>query len=147
MFEILSGMLVYRENDEQQLLMTSVRRYYKKEPHKTYKHSPSTPPTHSMIETSLRKLCSVSPEDQRDAAAEIRLLSKRNDDNRVAIAKAGVIPLISQLLTSPDSRTQEHAVTAILNLLIFEDNKSSIVSAGAIPGIIHVLKEGNIEAQ
>ncbi|KAL4561504.1 hypothetical protein LXL04_033671 [Taraxacum kok-saghyz] len=197
MFEILSGMLVYRENNEQQLLMTSVRRYYKKEPHKvidphirdqidsgsfdafqeiayqcisfnlserptmdkvierieealsiqTYKGSASTPPIHFILETSVRKLCSVSTDNQRAAAAEIRLLAKRNNDNRVAIAQAGVIPLLAQLLTSPDSRTQEHAVTAILNLSFFEDNKSSIVSAGAIPGIIHVLKEGNIEAR
>ncbi|KAD6119845.1 hypothetical protein E3N88_11116 [Mikania micrantha] len=85
--------------------------------------------------------------DQRTAAGEIRLLAKRNADNRVAIAEAGAIPLLTHLLTAPDSRTQEHAVTALLNLSICEDNKGSIVSSGAVPGIVQVLKKGSMEAR
>ncbi|KAI4340375.1 hypothetical protein MLD38_025219 [Melastoma candidum] len=42
---------------------------------------------------------------------------------------------------------QEHAVTAILNLSICEDNKGIIVSSGAVPGIVHVLKKGSMEAR
>ncbi|KAG9129640.1 hypothetical protein Leryth_014481 [Lithospermum erythrorhizon] len=53
----------------------------------------------------------------------------------------------SGLLSTPDSRTQEHAVTALLNLSICEDNKGIIVSSGAIPGIVHVLKKGSMEAR
>ncbi|KAK7260831.1 hypothetical protein RIF29_27129 [Crotalaria pallida] len=39
--------------------------------------------------------------------SEIRLLSKRNADNRVAIAEAGAIPLLVDLLCTPDSGIQE----------------------------------------
>ncbi|KAL2328747.1 hypothetical protein Fmac_022174 [Flemingia macrophylla] len=99
------------------------------------------------IDSLLQKLTSGSPEDQRSAAGEIRLLAKRNADNRVAIAEAGAIPLLVGLLSVPDSRTQEHAVTALLNLSIYESNKGSIVSSGAVPGIVHVLKKGSMEAR
>lgn len=99
------------------------------------------------IDNLLWKLNYGNPEDQRSAAGEIRLLAKRNADNRVAIAGAGAIPLLVTLLSTPDSRTQEHAVTALLNLSICEDNKSSIISSGAVPGIVHVLKKGSMEAR
>ncbi|KAL5747847.1 hypothetical protein ACOSP7_024863 [Xanthoceras sorbifolium] len=109
--------------------------------------SACSPAERTKIEILLRKLTSNSPEDQRSAAGEIRLLAKRNADNRVAIAEAGAIPLLVGLLSTPDSRIQEHAVTALLNLSICEDNKGSIVSSGAVPGIVHVLKKGSMEAR
>lgn len=109
--------------------------------------SACSPAERSKIGTLLCKLTSGNPEDQRSAAGEIRLLAKRNADNRVAIAEAGAIPLLVQLLSTPDSRTQEHAVTALLNLSICEDNKGSIISSGAVPGIVHVLKKGSMEAR
>ncbi|MQM08619.1 hypothetical protein Taro_041475 [Colocasia esculenta] len=95
----------------------------------------------------LEKLGNGNQEEQRAAAGEIRLLAKRNADNRVCIAKAGAIPLLVDLLQSPDSRTQEHAVTALLNLSINEGNKGIIVNAGAIPEIVEVLKHGSMEAR
>lgn len=109
--------------------------------------SACSPAERSKIGALLCKLTSGNPEDQRSAAGEIRLLAKRNADNRVAIAEAGAIPLLVQLLSTPDSRTQEHAVTALLNLSICEDNKGSIISSGAVPGIVHVLKKGSMEAR
>lgn len=109
--------------------------------------SACSPAERSKIESLLQKLTSGSPEEQRSAAGEIRLLAKRNADNRVAIAEAGAIPLLVGLLSVPDSRTQEHAVTALLNLSIYENNKGSIVSSGAVPGIVHVLKRGSMEAR
>lgn len=109
--------------------------------------SACSPAERTKIEVLLRKLTSGNPEDQRSAAGEIRLLAKRNADNRVAIAEAGAIPLLVCLLSTPDSRTQEHAVTALLNLSICEDNKGSIVESGAVPGIVHVLKKGSMEAR
>ncbi|XP_076898904.1 U-box domain-containing protein 13-like [Bidens hawaiensis] len=109
--------------------------------------SACTPAERSMIQNLLRKLSSASPDDQRTAAGEIRLLAKRNADNRVAVAEAGAIPLLTNLLTAPDSRTQEHVVTALLNLSICEDNKGGIVSSGAVPGIVLVLKKGSMEAR
>ncbi|KAK0606036.1 hypothetical protein LWI29_033408 [Acer saccharum] len=109
--------------------------------------SACSPAERTKIEILLCKLTSNSPEDQRSAAGEIRLLAKRNADNRVAIAEAGAIPLLVGLLSTPDSRIQEHAVTALLNLSICEENKGSIVSSGAVPGIVHVLKKGSMEAR
>ncbi|XP_034687853.1 U-box domain-containing protein 13 [Vitis riparia] len=109
--------------------------------------SSCSPAERTNIEILLNKLRSGSPEDQRNAAGEIRLLAKRNADNRVAIAEAGAIPLLVNLLATPDSRTQEHAVTALLNLSICEDNKSSIINSGAVPGIVYVLKKGSMEAR
>ncbi|TYG61009.1 hypothetical protein ES288_D07G113900v1 [Gossypium darwinii] len=109
--------------------------------------SACSPAERTKIEILIRKLASSSPEDQRMAAGEIRLLAKRNADNRVAIAEAGAIPLLVSLLSTPDSRIQEHAVTALLNLSICEDNKGSIISSGAVPGIVQVLKKGSMEAR
>lgn len=112
------------------------------------KTTPScSPAERTKIELLLRKLTSGNPEDERSAAGEIRLLAKRNADNRVAIAEAGAIPLLVGLLSTPDSRTQEHAVTALLNLSICDNNKGSIISSGAVPGIVHVLKKGSMEAR
>lgn len=101
----------------------------------------------AQIELLLHKLAYGNPEEQRSAAGEIRLLAKRNADNRVAIAEAGAIPFLVRLLSTPDSRIQEHAVTALLNLSICDENKGNIVSSGAVPGIVHVLKTGSMEAR
>ncbi|CAA6655530.1 unnamed protein product [Spirodela intermedia] len=85
----------------------------------------------------------VAALQQRAAAGEIRLLAKRNAGDRSRIAaEHGAIPSLVDLLQSPDPRTQEHAVTALLNLSIDERNKPAIVAAGAIPEIAAVLKQG-----
>ncbi|KAK9168680.1 hypothetical protein Syun_000820 [Stephania yunnanensis] len=99
------------------------------------------------IDALLQKLLNGNLDEQRAAAGELRLLAKRNGDNRICIAEAGAIPLLVELLSSPDPRTQEHAVTALLNLSINETNKGSIVDAGAIPDIVEVLKNGSTEAR
>ncbi|KAF5195784.1 Ring-type e3 ubiquitin transferase [Thalictrum thalictroides] len=99
------------------------------------------------IATLLQILMNGNSEEQRAATGELRLLAKRNSDNRVCIAEAGAIPLLVGLLSSPDPRTQEHAVTALLNLSIHEPNKGNIVNAGAIPDIVEVLKNGSMEAR
>lgn len=99
------------------------------------------------IHALLQKLLDGNPEIQRAAAGELRLLAKRNADNRVCIAEAGAIPRLVELLSSTDPRTQEHAVTALLNLSINEANKGSIVISGAIPDIVDVLKTGSMEAR
>lgn len=99
------------------------------------------------VEALLEKLANGDPEQQRAAAGELRLLAKRNADNRVCIADAGAIPLLVELLSSLDPRAQEHAVTALLNLSINESNKGTIVNAGAIPDIVDVLRNGSMEAR
>lgn len=99
------------------------------------------------IEVLLQKLSHGQPDVQRAAAGELRLLAKRNAENRICIAEAGAIPLLVGLLSSQDQCTQEHAVTALLNLSIHEGNKGSIVAAGAIKSIVEVLKNGSMEAR
>lgn len=90
-------------------------------------------------ELLLRRLPEASPELQRQIAAEIRLLAKCATDNRKLIADAGAIPLLLPLISAPDVRTQEHAVTALLNLSIYYPNKSVIVEAGALRPLVAVL--------
>nr|GEX33292.1 U-box domain-containing protein 14 [Tanacetum cinerariifolium] len=101
----------------------------------------------TVIGSLLQKLVIGDSDEQRSAAGELRLLAKRNADNRVCIAEAGAIPLLVELLSSRDGRTQEHAVTALLNLSINDANKGVIVNVGAIPEIVDVLKNGSTEAR
>ncbi|XP_058111068.1 U-box domain-containing protein 1-like [Magnolia sinica] len=88
------------------------------------------------------KLATGSPEIQRQAAFELRLLAKSGMDNRRIIAEAGAIPFLVTLLSTHDPRTQENAVTALLNLSILDKNKVLIMEAGAIDGIVDVLQMG-----
>ncbi|KAJ6726885.1 U BOX DOMAIN-CONTAINING [Salix purpurea] len=88
------------------------------------------------------KLAVGSTEIQRQAAYELRLLAKTGMDNRRIIVEAGAIPFLVTLLSSTDPRTQENAVTALLNLSIFDNNKILIMAAGSIDSIINVLESG-----
>ncbi|XP_061358552.1 U-box domain-containing protein 11-like [Gastrolobium bilobum] len=99
------------------------------------------------IEALVQKLSSQSVEERRAAVTEIRSLSKRSTDNRILIAEAGAIPVLVNLLTSEDVLTQDNAVTSILNLSIYENNKGLIMLAGAIPSIVQVLRAGTMEAR
>ncbi|PIA32429.1 hypothetical protein AQUCO_04500199v1 [Aquilegia coerulea] len=88
------------------------------------------------------KIATGSPEVQKQAAYELRLLAKTGMDNRRIIAEAGAIPFLVTLLSTHDPRIQENAVTALLNLSIFDNNKVLIMAAGAIDNIIEVLQSG-----
>lgn len=101
----------------------------------------------ALIQTLVHNLSYGSTEDIREAVAEIRSLSKRNTDNRLLIAEVGAIPILVNLLTSDDALTQENAVTSILNLSIYENNKGLIMLANAVPSIVQVLKTGTMEAR
>ncbi|KAJ1417466.1 Zinc finger, RING/FYVE/PHD-type [Sesbania bispinosa] len=99
--------------------------------------------TSSHVNKLIDNLHSQSIEVQTTAAEELRLLTKHNMENRVIVGQCGaVMPLLS-LLYSDVKITQEHAVTALLNLSLNEDNKALIMEAGAIEPLIHVLKTGN----
>nr|XP_016483573.1 PREDICTED: U-box domain-containing protein 15-like [Nicotiana tabacum]XP_018630600.1 U-box domain-containing protein 15-like [Nicotiana tomentosiformis] len=75
------------------------------------------------------------------------MLSKENPENRTSIVNGGGIPPLVQLLSYPDSRIQEHAVTTLLNLSIDETNKRLISEEKPIPSIIEILKNGNLGAK
>ncbi|KAF7818429.1 U-box domain-containing protein 3 [Senna tora] len=99
--------------------------------------------TPSYVNKLIEDLRSQSNEVQTKAAEELRLLSKHNMENRIIIGQCGAVTPLLSLLYSEVKITQEHAVTALLNLSISEDNKALIVEAGAIEPLIHVLKTGN----
>ncbi|PPS04139.1 hypothetical protein GOBAR_AA16520 [Gossypium barbadense] len=79
---------------------------------------------------------------KRSAAAKLRLLAKNRVDNRALIGESGAIPALIPLLRNSDPWTQEHAVTALLNLSLYEGNKTLIINAGAIKSLVYVLKTG-----
>ncbi|KAK7374312.1 hypothetical protein VNO80_07740 [Phaseolus coccineus] len=99
------------------------------------------------IPALVESLGSIHLEEQRKAVEKIRMLSKENAENRVLVADRGGIPPLVQLLSYPDSKIQEHAVTALLNLSIDEGNKRLISKEGAIPAIIEVLENGSVVAK
>nr|QDF46150.1 U-box armadillo repeat ubiquitin E3 ligase [Pohlia nutans] len=88
------------------------------------------------------KLSTGSPDVQKQVAYELRLLAKCGTDNRMCIAEAGAIPCLVTLLSSKDPKTQENAVTALLNLSIYDNNKALIINANALDPIIEVLRYG-----
>ncbi|XVE67305.1 hypothetical protein DITRI_Ditri08aG0150000 [Diplodiscus trichospermus] len=95
----------------------------------------------------VQNLSSSQPDLRRDAIVKIRMLSKENPENRILIANNGGIPRLVQLLSYPDSKIQEHTVTALLNLSIDETNKRIIAREGAIPAIIEILQNETAEAR
>ncbi|KAJ0018915.1 hypothetical protein Pint_10330 [Pistacia integerrima] len=77
------------------------------------------------------------------AAREIRLLAKTGKENRAFIAKAGAIPHLRKLLSSHNPVAQENSVTAMLNLSIYDKNKSHIMDEnGCLASIVEVLRFG-----
>ncbi|XAR58645.1 Ubiquitin--protein ligase [Bertholletia excelsa] len=103
--------------------------------------------TTSHVEKLVDDLKSQLDEVQTSAAVELRLLAKHNTENRVIIGRSGAIPPLLSLLYSEVKLTQEHAVTALLNLSINENIKAKIGEAGAIEPLIHVLRTGNAGAK
>ncbi|XP_057828569.1 U-box domain-containing protein 1 [Cryptomeria japonica] len=93
----------------------------------------------------VRKLATGSPHVQTQAAYELRLLAKRGTEIRRCIAGAGAIPFLVPLLSSSsDSRAQENAVTALLNISINDNNKALIMAAsGAVDAIVGVVQQGS----
>lgn len=79
---------------------------------------------------------------KRSAAAKLRLLAKHRADNRAVIGETGAVPVLIPLLRCSDPITQEHAVTALLNLSLHESNKTLITNAGGVKSLIYVLKTG-----
>jgi hypothetical protein len=94
------------------------------------------------VKICLDGLQSPSIAVKRSAAAKLRLLAKNRADNRALIGESGAVPALIPLLRCTDPWTQEHAVTALLNLSLHEGNKMVITNAGAIKSLVYVLKTG-----
>lgn len=100
-------------------------------------------PTKAAIEANkataallVQQLASGSQGAKTVAAREIRLLAKTGKENRAYIAEAGAIPHLLKLLSSPNSVAQENSVTAMLNLSIYDKNKSRIMDEDGCLGLI-----------
>lgn len=100
-----------------------------------------------MIYKYIQQLKSNGLRQQHTGAGEISLLSRRNSEIRAAIAEAGAIPVLLQLLEKKtrDPLTQEYALISLLNLSLCDANKRCIVSNEGIPIIIQVMKSGSVE--
>ncbi|XP_071697224.1 U-box domain-containing protein 17-like [Rutidosis leptorrhynchoides] len=78
------------------------------------------------------------------AAREVRFLAKTGRENRGFIAESGVIPHLKSLLSSQSAVAQENAVTAILNLSIYDKNKTRIMDVDdCLRSIVGVLRYGH----
>lgn len=108
--------------------------------------NPSSERDEKML-TLIQNLSSSQLDVQRKAVKKIRVLSKESPESRVLIANNGGIPPLVQLLSYPDSKIQEHAVTTLLNLSIDEANKKLISKERPIPAIIEILENGTIGAK
>ncbi|KAE9457251.1 hypothetical protein C3L33_10853, partial [Rhododendron williamsianum] len=100
-----------------------------------------------LIQNLVSDLVSVSVDDQKQAAMELRLLAKNNPENRLKIAQAGAIKPLISLISSADPQLQENGVTAILNLSLCDENKELIVYAGAIKPLVKALRIGTSTAK
>ncbi|KAK8675597.1 hypothetical protein V6N13_033662 [Hibiscus sabdariffa] len=91
----------------------------------------------------VQHLANGSQGAQAIAAREIRLLAKTGKKNRAYIAEVGAIPHLRKLLSSSNPVAQENSVTAMLNLSIFDKNKSRIMDEdGCLGSIVDVLRLG-----
>ena len=84
---------------------------------------------------------------KRSAAEKLRFLAKNRADNRALIGESGAISALIPLLKQSDPWAQEHAVTALLNLSLYEENKKKITNWGGIKSFVYVLKTGTENAK
>eukprot|EP01018_Ginkgo_biloba_P024927 Gb_24088 [translate_table: standard] len=107
-----------------------------------------TPQERKYVMSLLDRLSGDYQSMQREAARELRLLTKKKPCHRAFLGEeAGAVPVLVPLLLSPDSETQEHVVTTLLNLSIHEGNKILIADEGAIEPMVEVLREGSTAAR
>ncbi|KAI3797059.1 hypothetical protein L1987_39749 [Smallanthus sonchifolius] len=114
------------------------------------KKLPPPPPKKAHAEkviTLIQNLSSSQLQVQRKAVTKIRMISRESPENRVLIAGKGGIPPLVHLLSYPDSKIQEHAVTALLNLSIDDKIKKQVSEQAPIPAIIDILQHGTIGAK
>ncbi|KAI7740901.1 hypothetical protein M8C21_027218 [Ambrosia artemisiifolia] len=114
------------------------------------KKAPPPPPKKAHSEKVIiliQNLYSSELQVQRKAVTKIRMISRESPENRVLIAEKGGIPPLVLLLSYPDSKIQEHAVTALLNLSIDEKIKKQVSEEAPIPAIIEILQYGTTGAK
>lgn len=105
---------------------------------------PAVEANKATVRLLIQELENGSDSGKAIAAREIRFLAKTGRENRGFIAESGVIPHLKTLLSSESAVAQENAVTAMLNLSIYDKNKSRIMDeCGCLTSIVEVLKSGH----
>lgn len=79
-----------------------------------------------IFKSLVEDLESTSTKLQRKATAQLRLYAKNNMENRIMIANVEAVKPLVSLLHSVDPLTHENAVTALLKLPLYENNKFEI---------------------
>lgn len=107
----------------------------------------------SHLNSLLQKL-SLSVSDQKEAAKELRLLTKRMPSIRTIVGESSdVIPQLLSPLSSPgaastDPDLHEDLITTVLNLSIHDDNKRAFAEDPAVISmLIDALKCGTIQTK
>ncbi|CAK9319808.1 unnamed protein product [Citrullus colocynthis] len=91
----------------------------------------------------VNKIATSANSSVNDVVYELRVLAKTDPGSRGYIAQAGALPLLVRYLNSDNPILQVNAITTVLNLSIFEANKSLIMETdGALIGVIEVLRSG-----
>ncbi|EOA28909.1 hypothetical protein CARUB_v10025155mg [Capsella rubella] len=99
--------------------------------------------TKATVSILIQHLAGRSELAQIVAAREIRLLAKTVRERGELIAEAGAIPHLRRLLKSRNAVAQEHAVTAMFNLSVCDENKSLIMEENdCLEPIVSVLTSG-----
>ncbi|XP_073144986.1 U-box domain-containing protein 40-like [Henckelia pumila] len=93
---------------------------------------------------SALKLALISPFAalQKNAAATLVNLSieKRN---KIKIVRAGIVPLLIELLRNGSDESREHAAGAIFSLSIENENRTTIGVLGALQPLMHAIRSGS----
>jgi hypothetical protein len=85
--------------------------------------------------------------EQEKGATELRYLTREVVDNQITLCTPAVLTALVQLLKqSKHAGVLSNATAAIMNLSLPNQNKVKIVSAGAIPHIVEVLKSNAQDA-
>ncbi|XP_013630627.1 PREDICTED: U-box domain-containing protein 9-like [Brassica oleracea var. oleracea] len=96
-------------------------------------------------------LCKVSSsniQDQRSAAKELRLLTKKGTEFRALFGESseGITRLVSPLLLNRDEDLEEDVITTLLNISIHDDSNKKLVceNPNVIPLLIDALTRGTV---
>ncbi|KAL2539516.1 U-box domain-containing protein 38 [Abeliophyllum distichum] len=63
--------------------------------------------------------------------------------NKIKIVRAGIIPLLIDILKYGFQESQEHATGAIFSLALEDENRTAIGVLGALPPLLHALRSGH----
>jgi hypothetical protein len=124
---------------EQEEAAAEIRRLTRNtEPGIDYRLALCTP---ALLAALLPLLQSRYVEVQVNAVAAMMNLSLANE-NKIKIARAGVVPSLIEVLKGRCDAAQEHAAGALFSLALNDENKMAIGVLGAIPPLIHLLRSG-----